>query len=79
MVVYTDKMLRTKIDDVSSEETAYAVPVLKAYTVLNIKQIEGLREFSMRQPRRASIPFNALLALVRSSPRSSPTCAIVAR
>jgi len=41
-VVYADKMIRKEIDETSGEEQEYAIPFLKAYTVFNVEQIEGL-------------------------------------
>lgn len=41
-VVYADKLVRTETDEVTGEDSARAIPFLKAYTVFNIEQIEGL-------------------------------------
>lgn len=43
-VVYADTMRRTETDDATGDETERAIPFLKAYTVFNVEQIEGLPE-----------------------------------
>jgi antirestriction protein ArdC len=43
-VVYADTMRRTDTDDATGDETERAIPFLKAYTVFNVEQIEGLPE-----------------------------------
>lgn len=40
-VVYADKLRRTETDD-KGEEREVAIPFLKAYTVFNVEQVEGL-------------------------------------
>src|ERR1700730_14849448 len=42
LVVYADKITRTETDDKTGEETEHAIPFMKAYTVFNVEQIEGL-------------------------------------
>jgi antirestriction protein ArdC len=43
-VVYADRFLRRERDQESGEETGHLIPFLKAYTVFNSAQIEGLPE-----------------------------------
>jgi antirestriction protein ArdC len=42
MVVYASKITRTETNEETGEESAQAIPFLKAYTVFNVEQIEGL-------------------------------------
>ncbi|WP_313515154.1 zincin-like metallopeptidase domain-containing protein [Brevundimonas sp.] len=42
-VVYANKLVRTETDD-AGEETERQIPFLKAYTVFNVEQIDGLPE-----------------------------------
>jgi antirestriction protein ArdC len=42
-VVYADKIVRTEIQE-DGEEAERAIPFLKAYTVFNVEQVEGLPE-----------------------------------
>lgn len=42
-VVYANKLVRTETDD-AGEETERRIPFLKAYTVFNVEQIDGLPE-----------------------------------
>jgi antirestriction protein ArdC len=41
-VVYADTMRRTETDEATGDEAELAIPFLKAYTVFNVEQIEGL-------------------------------------
>lgn len=43
MVVYADRMVKTRQND-AGEDEQYAIPFLKAYTVFNVAQIDGLPE-----------------------------------
>ena len=43
-VVFASSMTRTEADQASGEETERNIPFLKAYTVFNIEQIDGLPE-----------------------------------
>lgn len=43
-VVYADTMRRTETDEVTGDEAERAIPFLKAYTVFNVEQIDGLPE-----------------------------------
>jgi antirestriction protein ArdC len=42
LVVYADRITRTRTDNESGEESEYKIPFLKGYTVFNVEQIEGL-------------------------------------
>lgn len=41
-VVYANTISRTEIDEATGEETERDIPFMKAYTVFNVEQIEGL-------------------------------------
>lgn len=41
-VVYANKLLRTETDESTGADVEHAIPYLKAYTVFNVEQIEGL-------------------------------------
>lgn len=41
-VVYADTLTRTEADEATGEDRTQAIPFLKAYTVFNVEQIEGL-------------------------------------
>lgn len=41
MVVYADRTVKTRTNDAGEEET-YAIPFMKAYTVFNVAQVDGL-------------------------------------
>jgi antirestriction protein ArdC len=43
-VVYADKMLRSEASEGSTEAETRVIPFLKAYTVFNVEQIDGLPE-----------------------------------
>ena len=44
LVVYADKITRSETDSATGEESEYAIPFLKGYTVFNVEQIDGLPE-----------------------------------
>lgn len=48
-VVYANKLVRTETDD-AGEETERRIPFLKAYTVFNLEQIDGLPEAYAPKP-----------------------------
>ncbi|HLH93944.1 MAG TPA: zincin-like metallopeptidase domain-containing protein [Xanthobacteraceae bacterium] len=50
LVVYADKIIRTETDAGTGEETEHAIPFLKAYTVFNVEQIDGLPAHFHAQP-----------------------------
>src|SRR5579872_433364 len=49
-VVYADRLTRTKTDEQTGEESEYTIPFLKAYTVFNVEQIDGLPAQYHAQP-----------------------------
>ena len=49
-MVYADKITRTETDTATGEESEYAIPFLKGYTVFNVEQIEGLPEYYYAKP-----------------------------
>ena len=57
LVVYADKITRTETDKETGEESEHAIPFLKAYTVFNVEQIEGLPDHYYAKPEqpRASV------------------------
>jgi antirestriction protein ArdC len=50
LVVYADKIIRTETDAETGEEAERAIPFLKAYTVFNVEQIDGLPEHYYAKP-----------------------------
>jgi antirestriction protein ArdC len=50
LVVYADKTTRTETDAATGEESEYAIPFLKGYTVFNVEQIDGLPEQYYAKP-----------------------------
>jgi antirestriction protein ArdC len=50
LVVYADKITSTETDTATGEESEYAVPFLKGYTVFNVEQIDGLPEHHYAKP-----------------------------
>jgi antirestriction protein ArdC len=57
LVVYADKIIRAETDAATGEESEYAIPFMKGYTVFNVEQIDGLPERfrAKAQPRTESI------------------------
>jgi antirestriction protein ArdC len=53
LVVYADKIVRTETDITTGEESDYAIPFMKGYTVFNVEQIDGLPEqyYAKPEPR----------------------------
>src|SRR5258708_23633650 len=53
LVVYADKIIRTETDAATGEESEHAIPFLKACTVFNVEQIDGLPErfYAKAEPR----------------------------
>jgi hypothetical protein len=51
MVVYADRFNKTAVDD-NGNETEAAIPFLKAYTVFNVEQIEGLPQHYYARPEQ---------------------------
>ena len=52
-VVYANTVSRTEVDDDTGEETERAIPYMKAYTVFNVEQIDGLpaHYYAKTEPR----------------------------
>ena len=50
LVVYADKITRSATDNATGEESEYAIPFLKGYTVFNVEQIDGLPEQYYAKP-----------------------------
>lgn len=57
-VVYADKMLRSEAGEASAEAETRVIPFLKAYTVFNVEQIDGLPERFFAKAETASEPRN---------------------
>ncbi|MEJ0051702.1 MAG: zincin-like metallopeptidase domain-containing protein [Methylovirgula sp.] len=57
LVVYADKIVRTGRDAETGEESEETIPFLKAYTVFNVEQIDGLpaHYYAKAVPRGTSI------------------------
>jgi antirestriction protein ArdC len=51
LVVYADKIIRTETNVETGEEAERAIPFLKAYTVFNVEQIDGLPEHYYAKPQ----------------------------
>ena len=49
-MVYADKITRSETDAATGEESEYAIPFLKGYTVFNVEQIDGLPEHYYAKP-----------------------------
>jgi hypothetical protein len=69
LVVYAEKITAPRLTPLTGEESEYANPFLKGYTVFNVEQIDGLPEHYYRNPSRVSTPSNAPRALPCSSLR----------
>jgi antirestriction protein ArdC len=57
LVVYADKIIRTETDAETGEEAERAIPFLKAYTVFNCEQIDGLpaHYYAKPEPRTETV------------------------
>jgi antirestriction protein ArdC len=57
LVVYADKIIRAETNAETGEESEYAIPFMKGYTVFNVAQIDGLPErfHAKAQPRTESV------------------------
>lgn len=42
MVVYADRAVKTRRNDATGEDETFAIPFMKAYTVFNVAQVDGL-------------------------------------
>ena len=77
-VVYANTIIRTEEGD-DGEDEERAIPFLKAYTVFNVEQIDGLpAHYYARARSRPRIPMSASPMRKRSSPRPAPTSATAA-
>ena len=80
-VVYADTMRRTETDDATGDETERAIPFLKAYTVFNVEQIEGLPEHfhalahASRNPDERIAGAETFFAATRADIRHGGDCA----
>ena len=59
-VVYTDKLTRTRTDIQTGEETEFEIPYMKAYTVFNAEQVEGLPAHYYSQPPQRAEPLQRI-------------------
>lgn len=50
LVVYADKIIRTKTDGKTGEESEHAIPFMKGYIVFNAEQIDGLSDLYYAKP-----------------------------
>jgi hypothetical protein len=68
LVVYADRIIRAETDTATGEESEYAIPFMKGYTVFNVEQIDGLPErfYAKPEPPR---PFSASRGPKPSLPR----------
>ena len=57
LVVYADKIIRAETNAETGEQSEYAIPFMKGYTVFNVEQIEGLPErfYAKAEPRTESV------------------------
>jgi antirestriction protein ArdC len=55
-VVYADTMRRTETDEATGDDAERAIPFLKAYTVFNVEQVEGLPAHFYAQAEHARNP-----------------------
>ena len=69
-VVYADQLVRIDDDD-AGEETTRRIPFLKAYTVFNVEQIEGLPASSAPAPVAAT---SVMAAAAPSMRRDRTSC-----
>ena len=67
MVVYADRFTKTETND-QGEEIEQDIPFMKAYTVFNVEQIEGLPAHYYAKPE----PKGESLQLIDSAERSLP-------
>ncbi len=80
-VVYADTMRRTETDNATGDEAERVIPFLKAYTVFNVEQIEGLPEHfhalaePARNPDERIADAEAFFAATRADIRHGGDCA----
>lgn len=74
-VVYADTMRRTETDDATGNEAERVIPFLKAYTVFNVEQIDGLpahfyaRAETIRNPDQRIADAEAFFSATRADIR----------
>jgi antirestriction protein ArdC len=80
-VVYANSISRTETDEATGDATERSIPFLKAYTVFNVEQIEGLpghfyaRAESTRNPDERIADAEAFFAATRADIRHGGDCA----
>lgn len=80
-VVYANTMSRTETDEATGEDAERAIPFLKAYTVFNVEQIEGLPEHyhalahASRNPDERIAEAETFFAATRADIRHGGDCA----
>lgn len=80
-VVYANTISRTETDEATGDDTERTIPFLKAYTVFNVEQVEGLPEHFYALAARAGNPderiagAEAFFAATRADIRHGGDCA----
>jgi len=80
-VVYANTMQRTEVDEATGDEAERSIPYLKAYTVFNVEQIEGLpahfyaRAEPHRNPDERISDAEVFFAATRADIRHGGDCA----
>jgi len=80
-VVYANTVVRTEIDEATGDDVDHAIPFLKAYTVFNIEQIDGLpahyyaRAESTENPDQRIAKAESFFAATRAEIRHGGDCA----
>ncbi|RVH60067.1 DUF1738 domain-containing protein [Sinorhizobium meliloti] len=80
-VVYADTMRRTETDDATGDEAERFIPFLKAYTVFNVEQIEGLpahfhaQADNIRNPDERIAHAETFFGAIRADIRHGGDCA----
>jgi antirestriction protein ArdC len=80
-VVYANTISRTEADEATGDEAERTIPFLKAYTVFNVEQIEGLPEHfhalvhTSRNPDERISEAEAFFAATRADIRHGGDCA----
>ena len=80
-VVYADTMRRTETNEATGDEAERTIPFLKAYTVFNVEQVEGLpahfytQAESTRNPDERVAHAEAFFAATRADIRHGGDCA----
>ncbi|TGP30235.1 DUF1738 domain-containing protein [Mesorhizobium sp. M2D.F.Ca.ET.185.01.1.1] len=80
-VVYADTLRRTETDEATGDEAERFIPFLKAYTVFNVEQVDGLpahfyaRAENVRNPAERIAHAEAFFAATRADIRHGGDCA----